>query len=310
MLVSILIPCYNVEEFLPQCLASVLSQTYKKLQVVLVDDGSKDGTLTIAQEYAKKDSRVEVYHQENQGVAVARNELLKQIKGDYFLFVDSDDWIESDMVEFLVARQKETGADIVTCTAVVNDAVVDKTFTEESWNQPKAIEEFLRHQKINGSLWNKLVKTSLLHNVKFHCGISYGEDALFCWGILQYLQNMLFTDKQLYHYRMNEGSISHSAYGPKRMSAHLTWKILSEEASSMWPKFRDVAVANYVISDMWQIFDACRSSYKMDENIKAYQKNLRDHLCLVLKSDLINIKKKLFAIVAAYSYCACRFFIS
>lgn len=309
--VTILSPCYNVGQFLPKYFETVLGQTYGNLQVVLIDDGSKDNTWAVMQEYAGKDSRVEIYHQENQGVAAARNNLLDKVKGDYVLFVDSDDWIELNMVESLIRLALEQSSKFVMCDRVINDAVPKVSESEiKILSQEQAVHDFLRHEYFVGSLWNKLLDSSLLHNVRFHCGISYGEDALFCWGILQKVDKVVVTDCQLYHYRMNEESISHSTYGPKRMSAHLTWKILSEEVSSMWPNFMDVAVANYAISDMWQIFDACRSSYKFDEYIKEYQRNLRDHLCLVLRSDLINIKKKLFAIVASYNYSACRFLIS
>ena len=310
-LVSILSPCYNVGQFLPKYFETVLGQTYSNLQVVLIDDGSKDDTWAVMQEYAAKDSRVEIYHQENQGVATTRNNLLDKVKGDYVLFVDSDDWIELDMVEYLVGVALEHNSKFVMCENVINDAnPKDSEPIIKILSQEQAVHDFLRHEYFTGSLWNKLLDSSLFHNERFHCGISYGEDALLCWSVLQKVDKVVVTDRQLYHYRMNEGSISHSAYGPKRMSAHLTWKIISEEASSMWPKYRNIAMANYAISDMWQLFDACRSSYKIDKNIKEYQKNLRDHLCLVLKSDLINSKKKIFAIVAAYSYGTCRFFIN
>lgn len=310
-LVTILSPCYNVGRFLPKYFETVLGQTYNNLQVVLIDDGSKDDTWAVMQEYAAMDSRLEIYHQENQGVAATRNNLLDKVKGDYVLFVDSDDWIELDMVEYLVGVALENSSKFVMCENVINDAEPRNSEPEiKILSQEQAVHDFLRHEYFVGSLWNKLLDSSLLHNVRFHCGISYGEDALFCWRVLQKVDKFVMTDRQLYHYRMNEGSISHSAYGPKRMSAHLTWKILSEEASSMWPKFADIAVANYAISDMWQIFDACRSSYKIDKNIKECQRNLRDHLSLILKSDLISIKKKVFAILAAYSYGACRFFIN
>ena len=105
-LISILIPIYNVESYLPQCLDSIVQQTYKNLQIVLIDDGSQDHSLTICHDYATKDNRIEVYSQKNQGVAATRNHLLEKVKGDYVLFVDSDDWIEADMIENLVLLSK------------------------------------------------------------------------------------------------------------------------------------------------------------------------------------------------------------
>lgn len=311
-LITILSPCYNVGQFLPKYFETVLGQTYHNLQVVLIDDGSKDDTWAVMQEYAARDSRVEIYHQENQGVAATRNNLLDKVKGDYVLFVDADDWIELDMVEYLVEAALEHNTKFVMCDRVINDAKPKEGAPEiKILSQEQAVCDFLHHDYFVGSLWNKLFASSLLSDEKFHCGISYGEDALFCWDVLQQVDKVVVTDRQLYHYRMNEGSISHIGWTPeKKGSGHFVWEQISREATTLWPQYKSIAVANYAISDMWQIFDACRSSYKIDENIKEYQKNLRDHLCLVLKSDLINIKKKIFAIVAAYNYSVCRFLIN
>ena len=216
-LVSILLPCYNVESLLSQCLESLIYQTHRHLQIVLIDDGSTDNTWQIMQEYAAKDSRIEIYHQENQGVAITRNHLLKKVKGEYVLFVDSDDWVELDMVEFLVRQIEQEQADIVTCGMVVNDTPINQVkVSKECWNQEKVIYEFLRHVSFSGSLCNKLLKNSLLHNIQFHCGISYGEDALFVWKILQRVGSIVVTDKKLYHYRVNKNSLSHLSWLPEK----------------------------------------------------------------------------------------------
>ena len=246
-LVSILAPCYNVAAFLPQCLDSIISQTYSNLQIVLIDDGSKDDTWRVMQDYAGKDNRIEIYHQENHGVATTRNHLLEKVKGDYVLFVDSDDWIEPDMVEFLVGKALTNNIEMVVCGNVNNDTPPASEYNEQLWSQDKAVKEFLRHVSINGSLWNKLTKVSLLHNVKFHCGISYGEDALFCWELLQNAKAILVTNKQLYHYRMNEISLSHSAFGSKKLSGHKVWTILCEETKRLYPKFIDIAHARFCV---------------------------------------------------------------
>ena len=309
-LVSILLPVYNVEKFLPQCLDSLIHQTYTNLQIVLIDDGSKDCSWQIMQEYAAKDSRIEIYHQENQGVATTRNHLLEKVKGEYVLFVDSDDWVELDMVEFLVRQIEQEQADIVTCGMVVNDTPINQVkVSKECWNQEKVIYEFLRHVSFSGSLCNKLLKSSLLHNVQFHCGISYGEDALFVWKILQQVQKVVFTDKKLYHYRMNENSISHGSYGKKKISGHYVWQQFADDTARLWPKYYRLAKTNYAISDMWQIYFAAQSNYKKDSYITMFQKNVRSHLMMIYSSGLINAKKMFFATVASFSYRLCKYFI-
>lgn len=301
--VTILIPAYNAAAYLPKCLNSILGQTFHNLQVVIIDDGSKDDTLVVARAYVNKDCRVEVYHQENQGVAATRNHLLKKVKGDWVLFIDSDDWVEPDMVESILNLAVENNAEIAECKNVVNDDVCDKGDPIVTiWNQEESVRQFLRHTNFNGSLWNKLVKASLLHNEQFHCGISYGEDALFCWHLLQKAEKVVRTSAQYYHYRMNDGSISHLKYGPKHMSGHLVWKQISEETEVLWPKYKDIADATYAISDMWQLYFAANSKYPKDQNIKAFQSHVRKSLWLIYKSRLINAKKMLFAIALSISY--------
>lgn len=309
-LVSILLPCYNVEPFLSQSLESLIFQTYRNLQIVLIDDGSTDNTWQLLQTWKEKDSRIEIYHQENQGVAATRNHLLEKVKGDYVLFVDSDDWVELEMVEFLVQQIEQEQADIVTCGMVVNDTPINQfKVMKEHWNQEKTVYEFLRHASFGGSLCNKLLKSSLLHNVRFHCGISYGEDALFVWEVLQKVQKVVVTDKKLYHYRMNENSISHSSYGEKKISGHLVWKQFSEDTARLWPKYHRLAETNYAISDMWQMYYAAQSNYQKDNYICMFQKNVRSHLLMIYSSGLLDAKKMFFAMVAAISYRLCKCFI-
>lgn len=303
-LVTILSPCYNVGKFLPKYFETVLGQTYSNLQVVLIDDGSKDDTWAVMQEYAARDSRVEVYHQENQGVAATRNNLLDKVKGDYVLFVDSDDWIELDMVEYLVGVALEHNSKFVMCDMVKNDAKPKETESLfKLLSQEQAVCDFLRHEYFNGSLCNKLLESSLLHNERFNCRISYGEDALFCWGVLQKVDKVVVTDRQLYHYRMNEGSISHTDWTPeKKGSGHLVWEQINRETTTLWPQYMKVANATFAISDMWNLYYALKSNYKKDKYIELYQTHVRHNLRLIFRSRLINIKKILFAILVSYSY--------
>lgn len=303
-LISILLPVYNTSAYLHQCLDSVLAQTYTTLQVVLVDDGSKDNSLEICLQYAAKDSRVEVYHQENQGVASARNVLLSKIKGDYFLFVDSDDWIEPHMVEYLLSRAVAYKAEMVTCGMVKNDDEPSVVAHEKSFTQDEVIKEFLRHVDFNGSLWNKLTDVTLLHNEpKFHRGISYGEDALFCWELLKEAKTIVVTDCQLYHYRMNAASLSHLNWTPeKKGSGSITWKLISEDACKLYPQYADIVNARYAIEDMWGLYYASLANYPYDEHIRERQQNIRKNLSLIRKSGLVSTNKIISAYALAYCY--------
>lgn len=298
-LVSILVPVYNVEVYLPQCLDSLLGQTYPHLQIVLIDDGSSDNSWAVMKQYAAQDSRIEIYHQENQGVATTRNHLLEKIKGDFVLFVDSDDWIELNMVEFLVGKAIENQTEIVTCGNVINDTPVSTEYMQKVLLRDEAIERFLYHIEFRGSLWNKLVKTSLLHECKFQRGISLGEDALFCWHFLQNSNKILFTDCQLYHYRMNNDSICHATFGPKKLSAHFAWEQMCEETAQWWPQYLPIAQARHCIEDVLLLRDAVKSNYSVESDVKMLQSTITNYYPRLFKLPITSFKMKIFAVVVS-----------
>lgn len=302
-LISILLPVYNTSAYLHQCLDSVLTQTYTNLQVVLVDDGSKDNSLEICQQYAAQDPRVEVYHQENQGVATARNVLLSKIKGDYFLFVDSDDWIEPLMVEYLLSQVMAYNVEMVTCAKVQKDSDKGKSAMEELWNQDKLLKEFLRHVNFSGALWNKLFKTSLLGDARFRTDIWYGEDALFTWQLIQNVDKVCVTNKQLYNHRINEGSISAQNWTPeKKGSGHLVWKSITDDVAKTHPQYIDVANARYATEDMWGLYFASLANYPYDEHIRERQLNVKNHLSVIKKAEYLSKGKLLFTWIICHWY--------
>lgn len=306
-LVSILLPVYNVEPYLRQCLDSIIGQTYRKLQIVLVDDGSSDNSWQICQEYASKDKRVEAYHQENQGVAAARNALLEHVRGDYVIWVDSDDWIEPNMIDFLVGQAIHSGADVVTCSNVINDSPISKQYTTTIYDRENAVHQFLRHIDLRGQLWNKLVRANLVINERFRVEISYGEDALFCWGIIQKLNTMLFTDRQLYHYRMNQQSLSHGSFGPKKMSAYYVWKSILHDTELFWPQYMDDVRARYCIECILLLRCAAQSGYKRDDSIKKLQEVIRRYNSLIKKIKMSSWKMTLYGKIGFRAYSCLRF---
>lgn len=303
-MVTILTPVYNTAKFLRCCLDSIIAQTYQNLQVVLVDDGSTDESLAICKEYANKYPYIEVHHQENAGVAAARNKLLTYVTGDYVLFVDSDDWIEPQTVEYLVTEAQHNQADIVTCNMLINDAPITiNKIQKEEWNQEHAVYEFLRHVIFNGSLCNKLLKTEHIKGIQFAKEISYGEDALFIWQILQKVHNILISNRQLYHYRMNNTSLSHQTWSPdKKGSGSIVWAQIVEETKKNWPQYTDIANARFALEDMWSLYYASLSGYKYDKHIHERQQNIRQNLRLIRKSGLVKPNKIITAYLLSHCY--------
>lgn len=302
MLVTILIPCYNVEQFLPSCLDSILNQSYNNLQIVLIDDGSKDNTWEVMQKYANIDNRIGIYHQDNKGVASTRNNLLEKIHGDFVLFVDSDDWIEPEMVQFLVDKANQYEADVVTCGMVINDSTPSSIYSERLLDRTEIIKKFLLHKELKGSLCNKLVKTCLLHNLSFEASIGYGEDALFCWHIFLKTDKLVLSDKQLYHYRMNNDSISHNKFGNQKITGHKVWQTITEDTIKAWPQFTNIAQARWGMESMYLLRQAGQSRYKKDKAIIELQKTVRRFIPKMKSTGLLKGREVFNATIMCFWY--------
>ena len=234
--ISVIIPVYKVEAYLRQCLDSVINQTYRNLEIILVDDGSPDNCGAICDEYAKNDDRIIVIHKENGGLSAARNDALKLVTGDWISFVDSDDWCELNLYEKVVARADASNSDIVIYSfyrgsskeAETRIHSFDTDFeTEEreiiSQLQLSALSsKYIPFSKMQphamSAPWDKLFKTSFILNngLSFPENVKAHEDVIFNVYAFQYAQKVSFFDSPLYHWRLNPTSIGHK-YTPDRV---------------------------------------------------------------------------------------------
>lgn len=289
--VSILIPVYNAESFLQECFDSIINQSYSNLQIVAIDDGSTDGSFSIMLDYAEKDTRFEIYQQVNQGVSATRNHLLEKVKGDYVLFVDSDDWIELETIEVSMHEIIIKDSDIL----VFN-------FTEDiTIKQKEAIKRFLEHKDFRGMLWNKLIKRTLFDDCKFNESISYGEDALIIWQILQKVSNVTCNSRSLYHYRIHNSNISVSPFSDKKFSAYYVWKQICADTERYWSQFLDIAKARYAIEMTLLLRDAAKIQHNNKKKIKQLQQVVKSYSHLIDKTALSSRKMSLFAWIASHS---------
>lgn len=207
-MISIIIPVYKVEPYLRQCVDSVLRQTYRDIEILLIDDGSPDRCGEICDEYAEKDVRVRVFHTENRGLSAARNLGLKESSGDYIGFVDSDDWIEPDMYEVLLRRIEETGADVSVC-GLWHEFIKSNTKSsciEAVYDSNEAI-YMLICGDFKDLVMNKLWVRKLAVQFQFPEGRVY-EDIFTVYKVLQKTQKVAMVNKPLYHYRQRKGSIA------------------------------------------------------------------------------------------------------
>ena len=209
-LISIIIPVYKVEKYLEKCIQSVINQTYENLQIILVDDGSPDNCGKICDEYAKKDHRIEVIHKSNGGLSDARNKGLEIAKGEYIGFVDSDDYIESDMYEVLYNLLKQYNVDVSICNfyTVSQGKIAIKNADNgiKEYNRIEILKEILLDNNIQSYAWNKLYKKELFNEIKYPVGKKY-EDIGTTFYLLEKCNKVVITGKPEYYYINRQDSI-------------------------------------------------------------------------------------------------------
>lgn len=239
ILYSVLIPAYNAETYLEECLDSVLAQTHRNLQVVVIDDGSTDGTAEILDRYAAEDNRLEVVHRENRGVATTRLELFRMAKGKYINFVDADDTVEPEMARVMIDILERTNADVAVCDSTTDMQLcaalisTDK-ITLEIINGRQARVEFLEHKRLVGALWNKVIRHDVCKDVTCPPEIKYGEDAVIFWHILCRVTSLVYVIAPLYHYRPNQDSVSRVSFGEAKMTGLITWNYISSHVAESY----------------------------------------------------------------------------
>lgn len=215
--ISIVVPVYKAEKFLHKCIDSILCQTLSDLELILVDDGSPDSSGIICDDYARNDHRVRVIHQRNAGISAARNRGIKEARGDYFGFVDSDDWIDPEMYITLYTKARDTGADIVMCDCMtVYDYGTNRIDTISQLNQ----DCMLKKENLNpelmlefaGSVWRCLYKCELIqeNNIIFPVGLKFSEDRIFNIYAMGNAQKICYIKKPLYMRYVNMESCVNS----------------------------------------------------------------------------------------------------
>ena len=180
-MISVIVPVYNAEKYLHRCIDSILVQSFTDFELLLINDGSKDNSGKICDEYAAKDSRIRVFHKENGGVSSARNLGLDNAKGDYIMFVDSDDYMFPEMCELMVATIESKRTDLAVCGTTETGGgywcpVADKDYT---LTQLKDSFVELLHTELLSPPWNKIFKRSIIDGQRFFEGVSFGEDLIF-----------------------------------------------------------------------------------------------------------------------------------
>ncbi len=207
-LVSIIIPAYNVADYLEECVYSILCQTYINFEIIIIDDGSTDKTYIIGKRLASENAKIKLFHQENQGVSLARNTGMQKANGKYYIFVDADDIVMPRYIETLVACIKKADMGIIGFTSEREKLATEVSFNFTYNSATEIIENILCGTNYDGYLWNKIFQKTIIEKYKleFRKNIAVWEDLLFVLEYLQKCNQVSILDEKLYYYRYREGS--------------------------------------------------------------------------------------------------------
>lgn len=295
--ISIIVPIYNVEEYLPRCIDSILAQTFKDFELILVDDGSLDNCGKICDEYAQKDDRIVVIHKENGGLSDARNAGIDVATGEYIGFIDSDDWIDSNMYYVLYNNAIKNMADISEClfTQCSDNIVVKQPnkIIEKVFSKENAIIELYNNDNFGSiTVWNKLFKKSLFDIIKFPFG-KINEDQFVTPKLFYYANCVVFCNYIGYYYFSRQNSIMNSDFSLKKLDAVYAYKdnrdFLIEHNLKQALKYNDATYC-FVLLKYWKLFkenNYIRNEYAVI--IEEYRK-LKFKF---LSNDVLSIKEKI-----------------
>lgn len=281
-LISVIIPVYNSEKDLPKCLDSVVNQTYCNLEIILIDDGSKDRSGAICDEYAAKDNRIICVHQPNGGVSKARNKGLSLSHGEYINFPDSDDFLDLDAYEYLMARMIEHECDAVNFETFVTFENHEKAHKLSEQYYGLFDTEGAHRVMLAGEPFccNKLYARKIIEGLQFREDIFRGEDSLFAHYALDRAKKVWFDERPLYHYVQSGESACRGVFRPSQLSAVKLYEayrpLYQEKYPALYQQFL-VNMSDLLISlyyDMW----ADEQDYKAEQKniVKEYRLHLKN----------------------------------
>lgn len=252
--ISVIVPCYNIESYLPRCIESILAQTYKNLEVILISDGSTDGTDEVIREYAKKDSRIIPVFKQNSGVSDTRNRGLDMATGDYIGFVDGDDYIEPEMYETLLKNAIENDADISHCGyQMVFPSRVDyyyNTGKKVIQDNKKGIRDIIVGDYVEPSPCIKIYRKNIVNNLRMPPDIKINEDVIFNFYAFVNSQKSVYEDLPFYHYILRIGSAATSKINQNKLfdPVRVRKEIFEYSLKNLDNEIQSVAYSSYLNS--------------------------------------------------------------
>lgn len=304
--VSIVVPVYNVEPYVEQCLESIRCQTLKNIEVILVDDGSKDRSGKICDDFCEKDNRFKVIHIENAGASAARNAGLRVCRGQYIGFVDSDDAVAPDMFSRMFNLCKENDADIAECDVYqgwkgeeIKQEIVHQKITIQS-------EDILKRYFIGNKtgVWCRLYKKELMTDFRFEEG-ALAEDVIACYRLFEKAKKVVYIDAKYYYYRVVESSLSRKKGHVTDFQSERVANIVKKEHPEVYyyAKMHTYQSAlNLFNANIRNPFDDNEDILKFDTIKKKYIKEYRNNIVDIIKSPVFSKGAKIQMVIISISY--------
>ena len=265
--ISIIVPVYKVEPYIHKCVDSILNQTFKDFELILVDDGSPDNCGKICDEYGQKDNRVIVIHKANEGISSARNAGLDIARGEYIGFVDSDDYIEKDMYEILYNICEDNKCDIASCSSIIyfqEKTVINGGHRLIIHNKEEAMRVMLEGELYDEVVWVKLFKKSVIEDIRFPVGKIY-EDTAFTYKVINNSKRVATIGEPKYNYIKHENSIMSNAIQDIKIDAVIAYKDMYKFMEKKYPGLCDLVALKLANSSMIVM------------NLMAKKENFRDY---------------------------------
>ena len=303
-LVSVIIPVYNVEQYLDKCVQSVINQTYKNIEVILVDDGSPDNCPKMCDEYSVCDKRIKVIHKSNGGLSDARNAGIDRAKGDYITFVDSDDYVEDNYVELLLHSVHKYNADI-SCgkqNVLYGDSIV-KAYTGKHYvlNSEEALRMMLYHDDMDVSAWAKMYKRSLFEGIRFPVGRLY-EDAATTYKLIDKADVITLESFPIYNYVMRNDSITNNSFSEKKLDLITSTREMTEIISKKYPTLDVACQRRLLYAYLSTLTQAVKSDNVNRDVVESLTNYINKNGHIVLRDNNSPLRDKIAVVATRFGY--------
>lgn len=305
-LISVIVPIYKVEKYLENCVKSIQDQTYKNLEIILVDDGSPDSCPELCDRFAEVDERIKVIHKVNGGLSDARNAGIDMATGDYITFVDSDDFLLEDMIETLYCLSEKYDADFVMCKKMDcgDDDIIGTIVPPSDSSYIKVFEgrekmaAYLKTNQIETTAWKKLYKRYLLDELRFPKGKLH-EDAFTTYKLVDIASKIVVTNKVGYVYRNNPQSIMNSGFSLNRLYSIEAKQEQLKFIEEKYPELRNFACAEVIYACNFCLREMAKKDFLEKEIEEILQGLYRKYYRQYLTVNNVSLKGKILALAAA-----------